>query len=357
MKTRLTSYTFSASGKTVTSASFSDVTLAGIQLIVNATDNIIIYNFADPSLGGTLATDTLTLDYDTTSMSDTDELMILVEDGTTTQPVSASSLPLPTGASTSAKQDTIIGHLDGVETTLTAIDGRVDGVESLLTTIDADTSNLSTKIDTLAGAVAGTEMQVDVLSSALPTGASTSANQSTIITALQLIDDTVFTDDGTFTPATSKVNAVGYFADETSTDSVDEGDVGAPRMTLNRQQIVTIRPNANGEGLDIFRTLDADETEEAVKASAGKIYGWYMYNDGASEVYVKFYNDTVANVAVGTTTPAMTIPIPAGSGTNVEFTNGIPFTTAITIAATTGVADSDTTAPAANQVVANIFYK
>jgi hypothetical protein len=40
-----------------------------------------------------------------------------------------------------------------------------------LTTIDADTS-------TLAGAVSGTEMQVDVLTSALPSGAATSANQT-----------------------------------------------------------------------------------------------------------------------------------------------------------------------------------
>ncbi len=59
------------------------------------------------------------------------------------------TVSLPTGASTSANQTTIIGHLDGVE--------------GLLTTIDADTGNISTKIDTIAGAVSGTEMQVDVL--------------------------------------------------------------------------------------------------------------------------------------------------------------------------------------------------
>lgn len=81
MKIRLTSPTFDASAKTVVHSSFSDVTLAGIQLITNVTDNIIIYNFADATKGGTLSTDTLTLDYDTTSMDDTDELMVLVEDG------------------------------------------------------------------------------------------------------------------------------------------------------------------------------------------------------------------------------------------------------------------------------------
>lgn len=41
--------------------------------------------------------------------------------------------------------------------------GHLDGVEGLLTTIDADTGNISTKIDTIAGAVAGAEMQVDVV--------------------------------------------------------------------------------------------------------------------------------------------------------------------------------------------------
>ena len=53
------------------------------------------------------------------------------------------TVSLPTGASTSANQTTIIGHLDGVE--------------GLLTTIDADTS-------ALAGTVAGTELQVDIVS-------------------------------------------------------------------------------------------------------------------------------------------------------------------------------------------------
>ncbi|MEB3215391.1 MAG: hypothetical protein VKN72_03890 [Nostocales cyanobacterium 94392] len=74
-------------------------------------------------------------------------------------------------------------------------------------------------------------------------------------------------------------------------------------------------------------------------------------------MYVKFYNATAANVTVGTTTPKLTIPIPAGAASNIEWGNGIPFDTAICIAATTGVADNDSTAPAANQVIGNILYK
>jgi hypothetical protein len=115
-------------------------------------------------------------------------------------------------------------------------------------------------------------------------------------------------------------------------------------------------PKTTG-GLTIFRSIDLDETEEEAKATAGQVYGWYIYNTASSVRYVKLYNATAANVTVGTTTPVMTIPIPATSGANVEFTNGIAFSTAITAAATTGVADSDTGAPGANEVIINLLYK
>lgn len=191
------------------------------------------------------------------------------------------------------------------------------------------------------------------------TNAGTFATQvdGAALTALQLIDDPVFADDAAFTIGTSKVGVAGGVVDETSTDSADEGDAAAIRVSATRQLVTTVRPSSGGEGLDIFRSIDLDETEEEIKASAGKLYGWFIYNDGAAEVYVKLYNATAASVTVGSTTPVMTIPIPAGSGANVEFTNGITFSTAITAAATTGVADSDTAAPAANQVIANFLYK
>jgi hypothetical protein len=58
----------------------------------------------------------------------------------------------------------------------------------------------------------------------------------------------------------------------------------------------------------------------------------------------------------------MTVPIPeaasgGAAGVVFAFAPGIKFTTAICVAATTGVADADTGAPAANDVVVNVFYK
>lgn len=45
----------------------------------------------------------------------------------------------------------------------------------------------------------------------------------------------VLTDDAAFTPATSRVQMAGFQADDTATDSVDEGDAGAARMSLDRK--------------------------------------------------------------------------------------------------------------------------
>jgi len=223
MKKRLTGYTFDASAKTVTHASFSDVTLAGIQLITNVTDNIIIYQFSSPTKGGTLATDTLTLTYDTTTMSDTDELMILVEDGEPELQVDVVTSALPTGAATSAKQDTIIGHVDGIETAIAStntkldtvntnlgtIDGRVDGLETLVTSTNTKLDTVNTNLGTIDGRVDGLE-----------------TSNSAIQTAVELIDDTVkVLGTDTYTETTTKglvIGAVRRDADTTLVNTTNE---------------------------------------------------------------------------------------------------------------------------------------
>jgi len=44
----------------------------------------------------------------------------------------------------------------------------------------------------------------------------------------------ILVDDSAFGIATDSVGVVGYLFDDTATDSVDEGDIGAPRMTADR---------------------------------------------------------------------------------------------------------------------------
>ena len=51
--------------------------------------------------------------------------------------------------------------------------------------------------------------------------------------------ETAYVDDAAFVIGTDKVNAQGFLADETATDSVDEGDIGLARMTLDRRMITS----------------------------------------------------------------------------------------------------------------------
>ena len=152
------------------------------------------------------------------------------------------------------------------------------------------------------------------------------------------------------------------------TDETAGGHVQVMKLAISTDGSDTLIPaTADGiailprpetaNGLLIYRSLDLDETEEEVKATAGQVYGYYFWNAASATRYMKFYNATAATVVVGTTTPVMTLPLPAASAGHIPFAHGIAFGTAITVAATTGLADNDTGAPATNDVILNLFYK
>lgn len=165
------------------------------------------------------------------------------------------------------------------------------------------------------------------------------------------------TDDAAFTPATSLVSVIAGIV---TSDSVDSGDAGAIAMTQDRKMHVTLKTDTTG-GVSVYRSIDLDETEEDVKTSAGTLYFIHAVNLTASVIYLKFYNATAATVVVGTTTPVLTFPVPTqgttgGAGFVLNVPQGIAFSTAICMAATTGVADNDTGAPATNALIVNVGY-
>ena len=83
-----TAYTFNAATKTITVPTY--IPRERLILITNVTANKVIYNFSDPSLRATSYTDvvnqngseltTIVLNYDTTTMSNTDQLQIVVDE-------------------------------------------------------------------------------------------------------------------------------------------------------------------------------------------------------------------------------------------------------------------------------------
>jgi hypothetical protein len=164
-------------------------------------------------------------------------------------------------------------------------------------------------------------------------------------------------DDSAFTPGVSEVVVVGFVADETSTDSIDEGEQGAGRMTLDRKQIVAQYAHTAGGWLPHSRlSVGTTEDETVVKASPGQV-GWLMVtNTNASARYIKFYDST--NPTPGTTTPVLRFLIPGNTdGFTINFGPGVEFLTGISYALLTGVADSDVAEVAANEIIVNLGYR
>jgi hypothetical protein len=166
-------------------------------------------------------------------------------------------------------------------------------------------------------------------------------------------------DDAAFTPATSRVNPAGFFADETSPDSVDEGDIGAARMTLDRKQIVTEYAHAAG-GASSYQSISAAAVLSAViKASAGKVHSLQVFNVNAAARFVRLYNQTGAPGTGDTANILWRGIIPgnaAGAGFVVQFPKGKDFPTGIGIRASAAVADNDATVLAANELFFNVDY-
>lgn len=121
---------------------------------------------------------------------------------------------------------------------------------------------------------------------------------------------------------------------------------------------VYLSPSTSG-GLSSFAASAApsgtilQNTPRAVKSGAGQLYGWYIYNPESAVSFVHFWDAAVGSVTVGSTAPKFTLPIPAGGAANVLGPHGIPFATAITVAATTTAGGS--TSPATG-VTLTAFY-
>jgi hypothetical protein len=219
MKFKEDNFTFDASAKTITFGNWTNsLTLDFILLITNVTDGVIIYSFADSLKGGVITQDPggdiLTLEFDTTSMDDSDVLIAYFENSerpaTAAQLTSALSyligifgelppslgqtikagslsvtlasdqeLALPTGAATEAKQDDAITQLTSIaaedfatQTTLALVKAKTDnldialsalrdalrGVSSkTLTDLETDLSAIKTAVETIDNFISGTK--------------------------------------------------------------------------------------------------------------------------------------------------------------------------------------------------------
>jgi hypothetical protein len=151
-----------------------------------------------------------------------------------------------TGFATSAKQDTIIAHLDGVE--------------GLLTTIDADTGNVATNTATIAGAVSGTEMQVDVLTMPTTTVQATNLDirdltATDVVTANLSATDNAVLDSIDTSTASKYITGIGHGVTTVTTAGTD---VALAASTACKK--VTIQAQTDNTGVIAVGASGVDAT-------------------------------------------------------------------------------------------------
>jgi hypothetical protein len=151
---------------------------------------------------------------------------------------------------------------------------------------------------------------------------------------------------GTFWQATQPVSiasTIGINTAQVNGNTVNTGNgtsgTGTQRVVIASDQTAfsvnatNIVGTSGGYSADSRTALT--NTVVSAKASAGQLYGYFWYNPNATAAYIQVFNTASGSVTLGTTTPVYVITIPATSGANVEFSNGIAHSTAITYAATT----------------------
>lgn len=151
-------------------------------------------------------------------------------------------------------------------------------------------------------------------------------------------------------------------ADEPAWPRIVDAAVVADETTKSGALIVTPQASATAGGLSTFNASGSDgadtgllvATAVAVKASAGQLYGYHIYNPNDEVCFVNLYNIAQGSVTVGTSNVKTEIPVPAGAAAPLALPFGITFSTAITVSATK--TSGSTTAPDVGLTV-QLFYK
>lgn len=253
--------------------------------------------------------------------------------------------------SLSAKLRRLTTDLDALNAKVTAVNTGAVVLAAGAATIGALTANQTINNAQIGGVTISTGAGV------VGTGVQrvTHASDDPVTTSVQLIDDAIFTDDAAFTPATSKGMMIMAQADETSSDSVDEGDAGALRMTLTRFLKTSAGDLQAGEDLTnnvtamvmkpvsvstyalTFDDSAALEASSVSKASAGNLYIVTGWNNNAAVRYFHVYNSTT--VPADGTVPIICIPVAAGGTFSISYQPfGKPFTTGMSWANSTTAA-------------------
>lgn len=211
----------------------------------------------------------------------------------------------------------------GANADAAATAGSTGSLSAKMRLMTSQLDSIKTAVETLDNVVGGSEAQVDIVG-ALPAG----------------------------------TNGIGKL---TANSGVDIGDVDVLSIAAGTSLIgdVDIQPRTTG-GWSVGNFTSGDGSTaltngaQVIKASAGKFGGYYFANPNTVDAFVIVYNVAAASVTVGTTTPKLVFRVPAGAAANVEMLAGIPFDTAMSIAAASTAAGNGAPTTALDVMV---YYK
>lgn len=224
---------------------------------------------------------------------------------------------------------------------------------------------LHVNLRTVAGAetgVAAVPLQVSLANTGANGTPVTVAGAVTNAGTFAVQDSQKIADDAAFTVATTPVQPVGYLADSTSTDSVNEGDLGAARMTLDRVAYAGAAAVADisQATASCYITSAASTNSTNCKASAGNIYAIHVTNTTTTNYFLRLYNASSAPTCSSATGFIETIPAlgaSANGGINGRVVPaGEAYDTGIGFCLTGGGSSTDNT-NAATGVYVSIRYK
>jgi hypothetical protein len=183
-------YAFDSGAKTITFSDYATIDINGVLLITNVTHGVIIYQFDKPTLLGTVTTNVLTLTYDSSWMSDTDDLQIWYWDSTIGDSATVenfpSTYPLPgSQITTLTPPAAITGY--ATETTLSTLNAKVPASPAT-STKQGDGSQKTQVVDGSGNVIGSTGNAVDInIKSGNPTSitANAGANLNTSLLALE----------------------------------------------------------------------------------------------------------------------------------------------------------------------------
>lgn len=97
-----------------------------------------------------------------------------------------------------------------------------------------------------------------------------------------------------------------------------------------------------------------------ITTKSSTVYSIDAFNNSTTLAYVKLYNAASATCGSGTPIARYMIPFgtsSSGGGFNLSNVNGDAYPFGITMCVTTGIADSDTGAPAGTTYIVNLHWK